>query len=558
MNSCPNKRQLNTLILKLLENTITDAEVQQLDELFAAHPELIEHYCQFAIHYNLVRTKFQNEIPNVGEILLTDSSIDEKFWGQLALEEKSAPRIEIPASSKEPSPSEKPKTLRKTTPPVSRFSVISLMLSSAALFFVFLYAFFAPPGRGIEVATVADTLNAKWAKTEQPIQNGSRLGTKSRPLVLSEGYVKLQFDNGSSLVLEGPAEFEILTEDQICLNYGQLFASIPPHAVGFIVNTANSKIIDLGTEFGVKADADGRTEVHVMRGKTLLFSGSRKDSKNQYEINAGHAKSIVKNGFVQDIPLSKDFFVRQIHSQTGLIWRGQTKLDLADIVGGGNGFGTGRFDHGFDPVSGRFGRTQTANRPSENTYTIIPDNLFVDGLFVPDGRTQQIVSSRGHVFRECPVTQAVFFMEAAHTPTRLDGQIMRLNDIQYGLDGNVCLFLHANIGITFDLDAVRSQITGSQPTRIQSQIGISNTALRDCNADFWVLVDGRVRYKKEQVQEKGLLESLDIPLSDTDRFLTLVVTDGGDPDERILPNGFIRRSIDCDWGIFGNPVLILE
>lgn len=558
MNAYSNKRQMETLFLKLLENTITDAEVRQMDEYFAAHPERLKDYCEFVVHYNAVRTKFQNEIPSAVNSFLMDSAMDEKFWGELAHEEKSAPKIELPPASKEPPQDESAKPLRKTAPPVSRFSLVSLLLSSAALVFVFLYAFFATPGRGIEVATVSDTLNARWAKTEPPIQNGTRLVTKSDPLYLHEGAVKLAFDNGCTLLLEGPAQFEILTEDQIYLRYGRLYAAVPAYAVGFIVSTANSKIIDLGTEFGVKVDLDGQTEVHVLQGKTLLISGAAGDPKNQYEVSRGQAKAIAQNGLVQDIPLKKDAFIRNIHSQTGFVWKGQRRLDLADVVGGGNGFGTGQLDVGLNPVSGECVSRTTANRRAANDYKLVAFHPFVDGVFVPNGSTPQIVSSMGHLFQDCPPTQGLYFTEILNTPDRLDGQWMALGDIQYGLDDNRCLFLHANIGITFDLEAIRSQLPGARISRFRSEVGISRTALRDANADFWVLVDGQVRYGKQKVQQKGLLETLDIELSDTDRFLTLVVTDGGDPDERKLPNGFVRRSIDCDWGVFGSPVLILE
>jgi hypothetical protein len=162
------------------------------------------------------------------------------------------------------------------------------------------------------------------------------------------------------------------------------------------------------------------------------------------------------------------------------------------------------------------------------------------------------------VFQECPPTQGVYFTEILNTPDRLDAQWMVLGDTRYGQDGSRCLFLHANAGITFDLEAIRSQLPGVRITRFHAEVGISRTALRDANADFWVLVDGQIRYRKEKVREKGAADSLDIELSDTDRFLTLAVTDGGDPDARELPNGFVCRSIDCDWGLFGNPVLVLE
>ncbi|HOQ05936.1 MAG TPA: NPCBM/NEW2 domain-containing protein [Anaerohalosphaeraceae bacterium] len=556
MNSLPSRRQIDTLILKLLENTISDEEIQQLDELFAAHPELVRHYCEFVIHYNTVRTKFQSELPSAAASLLADSSIDERFWGELAHEEKSAPAVEVPAALKEPNQEEKPKVQTKTMPRVSKLSLYSLILSSAALFFVLVYAFFSPPGSGMEVATVSDALNAKW-DTKQPLQPGSRLVTKSKPLFLYEGIVKLAFDNGSTLIFEGPSKFEILTEDQVHLTFGRLYAIVPSHAVGFIVSTANSKVIDLGTEFGVKAEPDGQTEVHVLAGKTLLISGTGSNPKNHVEITRGQAKAIAKNGTVQDIPLKKESFVRHIHSQTGLVWRGQTQLNLADMAGGGNGLGTGKNETGIDPLTGRPSAILFYNRASSNEYHPCSFSPYVDGVFIPDGRTLQIVSSEGHVFENCPPTSGWWFTSIVSSLRPFPWPAPENSSPAVPPFVN-CLVMHANMGITFDLQTLRKDLSGARIVRFRSYFGIEGNAIRPeaGNADFWVLVDGKMRFRKSQVKV-GQFDFAEIELTENDRFLTLMTTDGGDSPER-FSNGLKLTTIDSDWCLFAEPVLILE
>jgi hypothetical protein len=65
-----------------------------------------------------------------------------------------------------------------------------------------------------------------------------------------------------------------------------------------------------------------------------------------------------------------------------------------------------------------------------------------------------------------------------------------------------------------------------------------------------------LRYKKTQVGW-GEFYDIDLPLSEQNRFFTLVVTDGQDPNERFYENrGY--PPIDSDWGMFVDPVLILE
>jgi hypothetical protein len=61
-------------------------------------------------------------------------------------------------------------------------------------------------------------------------------------------------------------------------------------------------------------------------------------------------------------------------------------------------------------------------------------------------------------------------------------------------------------------------------------------------ADLWVIVDGQVRFRRREINGCNGAIPVVIPLRDTDRFLTLAVTDGG--------NG-----AGYDWVIFGDPQL---
>jgi hypothetical protein len=97
-----------------------------------------------------------------------------------------------------------------------------------------------------------------------------------------------------------------------------------------------------------------------------------------------------------------------------------------------------------------------------------------------------------------------------------------------------CILMHANLGITFDLQAIRSMLPNSKITCFRSPFGLAPLTDSMFNADFWVLVDGKLKYKRTQVHERGRAGLIDIELSDTDRFLTLVITDGGDPKEALV------------------------
>jgi hypothetical protein len=82
--------------------------------------------------------------------------------------------------------------------------------------------------------------------------------------------------------------------------------------------------------------------------------------------------------------------------------------------------------------------------------------------------------------------------------------------------------MHSNLGITFDLNAFRRLLPGVKIVQFQSDVGVSNTAPGPFDADIWVLIDGRVRYKKTGITQTGLLESLKIEIREQDSFLTLI------------------------------------
>jgi hypothetical protein len=341
------------------------------------------------------------------------------------------------------------------------------------------------------------------------------------------------------------------------LRYGKIYAIVPQGAIGFSVNTSSSRIIDLGTEFGIEATARGDTYLHVMKGKTTLIAGE-KSNKVSMEVGKGIAKKVTAlTSVISDIPCNTQLFVRTFDSQTHMVWKGQSVLSLADIVGGGNGLGTGKIDMGIDPISGKPSKESWGTRKSANDYHPVPSSPYIDGVFVPNGKTQQIVSSQGHLFRECPMTSGLCCEHIISSPARsLDSRVEQNLEVSDSLAHSV--LLHANMGITFDLQAIRKLLPGVNIVRFQSKFGIRKWAIRPSasNADFWVLVDGKLRYEKKQVKI-GELYSVDIELSEQDRFLTLIETDGGDPEGRIL-NGVVLSPSDSDWGIFVGPVLVLK
>lgn len=85
-------------------------------------------------------------------------------------------------------------------------------------------------------------------------------------LEISAGLVRVRFENGASVTLEGPARCRIEGAGRVRLTSGRLLAHVPSSAIGFTVQTPVAQAIDLGTQFGVVVGSDGAPEFHVLEG----------------------------------------------------------------------------------------------------------------------------------------------------------------------------------------------------------------------------------------------------------------------------------------------------
>ncbi|MCI0335497.1 MAG: FecR family protein [Planctomycetes bacterium] len=84
------------------------------------------------------------------------------------------------------------------------------------------------------------------------------------------GVTNLRFNCGVEVLLKGPAELEVISPMRAALRRGTLTARVEEAAHGFQVDTPNSKVTDLGTEFGLSVDEKGATNTVVFSGKVAL------------------------------------------------------------------------------------------------------------------------------------------------------------------------------------------------------------------------------------------------------------------------------------------------
>jgi hypothetical protein len=83
---------------------------------------------------------------------------------------------------------------------------------------------------------------------------------------LNTGSLRILFEHGTSLTLQAPAVLEVQNAMLTRMHRGSIRVLVAKGAEGFSVSTPIAKVIDLGTEFGVRVDERGGTDVVVFQG----------------------------------------------------------------------------------------------------------------------------------------------------------------------------------------------------------------------------------------------------------------------------------------------------
>lgn len=377
-------------------------------------------------------------------------------------------------------------------------------------------------------------------------------------LAIASGLLELTYDTGAKVILQGPCTYEVESATGGYLAVGRLVAKVENKVVSsqlsvvsksdiqnpkstipnpqslipnplFAVRTPTATVTDLGTEFGVEVSAEGTNRVCVFQGAVTVQPNDERHSGG-VTLTRGQSVSVDVGGTIshetsQEAAGLETGFVRRLPTRSS-----PTLVSLADLVAGGDGFGS-RNNWGINPVNGQPEPNPAAHEIVSSghyqRYNISPQ---IDGVFIPKGGRPEVVDSAGHQFA-FPATSGMTYIAVRTTDRagyRLPPELTGQHPAQ--TKAPRVLLLHANAGITFDLAAIRAHCKESRPTRFQSvaaseqKLGLSPRRLHE----VWVLVDGKPRFHKARFcAEEGPVE-IDIPLSDSDRFLTLVTTDGGD------------------------------
>lgn len=276
------------IVLRYLDNDLSEAEVDQLNEELRADPVKRQIFIVICRDAQLIHES---------QAHLGDDKIAEiRFRGMID---------ELAGLGQ--------RRVRFWSKPAIGIAVAASLALVAALWMVILGGGLQPKenvGYASEVepavAVLTDVLDVVWSDKNPNFQKGAQL-TAGR-LHLEKGLAKIRTEAGIVITLEGPAEFELVSSKFAHLHAGRLTARVSQRGRGFIVETEALNLADLGTSFGVNV-ANGATEVAVFDGEVEVDKPSRSGATSARQI-LKRGKSVSAN--VKSTAITETAFVAAV------------------------------------------------------------------------------------------------------------------------------------------------------------------------------------------------------------------------------------------------------
>ncbi len=161
---------------------------------------------------------------------------------------------------------------------------------------------------GAPEAWIVRMESATWDASQLPPKVGDEI--ESRHLQLAGGLVELKFAHGATVIVEGPANFEVRGPQHAFLHQGRAVTRLQKGTKGFILDSPRGRLVDQGTEFGVSVSASGDTEVHVLEGKVDAVPSDQQQTTVQLSVNQAARLTSQRieqfaadaGGFITDMP----------------------------------------------------------------------------------------------------------------------------------------------------------------------------------------------------------------------------------------------------------------
>ena len=164
-----------------------------------------------------------------------------------------------------------------------------------------------PPAISFETAPSTTYTLTHKRKVDPSERMTMRQGSRLR---LSKGTVELKFASGVRSIVTAPSDIRLLEDDRLLMHQGTAWFHVPAQAAGFTVETRDLRVVDLGTEFGVRAKPGSLAEVHVFDGRVRVEV--LRKSKDSTTLVAKEAVRSDHAGRLYSIPVKSSAFLTSL------------------------------------------------------------------------------------------------------------------------------------------------------------------------------------------------------------------------------------------------------
>ena len=113
-----------------------------------------------------------------------------------------------------------------------------------------------------------------------------------RSLEMERGTLSFRLGSGALVDVSGPAKVELISAMRLRVLHGTVTADISEGTKGFVIETAQAQVVDLGTRFSVSAESSARTDVVVFEGKVEVFDPSGKATARQPKVTLTEGEAV--------------------------------------------------------------------------------------------------------------------------------------------------------------------------------------------------------------------------------------------------------------------------
>lgn len=226
----------------------------------------------------------------------------------------------------------------KCIPPLSRKGAADMLrpwvFTLLGVFVVAFVGWLVPNGR-IEPphsATLVSTINARWSDDAMELSLISGDNPTGRLLRLLKGTAEFRTLHGATVRMEGPAAMRIDGATTVYVQSGKVVCRCPTPESRLTVNTAQTRVIDLGTEFTVDARPGQSTRVAVLSGEVKVG-----DDKSATVLRKGEAVEVWTHGVTMLTPEEVNEMLRDFDHEVSAPDSGENWLINGDFENSNEG-----------------------------------------------------------------------------------------------------------------------------------------------------------------------------------------------------------------------------